>query len=253
MRARAAPGVNRLVVIAYHGETRALPHQQLHQLVLAGVGVLIFIHQQVADFILPALAHLFIALQQQRGQQDQIVKVQHVARFHMRIVQTVAVGEDPIPFAFGDRRGLGRRHQIVFPVRDRRDQLLQQHFVIFDQPLGELFEQRHLIGVIEEREVGLHSQRRILAFDDIQPQRVEGGDHQAARLFTAQRLADALFHLARRFIGKGDRRNVSRLISTVVDQMGDFVGDHAGFTRTGPCQHQAWSSNEFDRLLLSRV
>ena len=62
LRTRAAPGVDRLVVVAYHGETGTLAHQQLYQLVLAGVGVLILIHQQVADFILPALAHLFISL-----------------------------------------------------------------------------------------------------------------------------------------------------------------------------------------------
>ena len=132
----------------------------------------------------------------------------------MRVVQAIAVGKDAVTLAFGTCRSLGRRHQIVFPVRDRRDQLLQQHFVIFDQPFRQLFEQRHLVGVIKERKVGLHSQRRVFALDDIQTQRVEGGDHQPARLFTAQRLADALFHLTRRFVGKGDRRDMARLVST---------------------------------------
>ena len=214
MRTRAAPGVNRLIVIAYDGKARTLPYQQLHQLVLAGVGILVFIHQQVTDFVLPALAHLFIPLKQQRRQQDQIVEIQDVTGFHMRVVQTVAVGKDAVALAFGACRCLGRRHQIVFPVRDRRDQLLQQHFVIFDQPFRQLFKQRHLVGVIEERKVGLHAQRRVFALDNIQTQRVEGGDHQPARLFTAQRLADALFHLTRRFVGKGDRRDMARLVST---------------------------------------
>jgi hypothetical protein len=34
---RAAPRVDRLVIVAYHGKTRTLAHQQLHQLILAGV------------------------------------------------------------------------------------------------------------------------------------------------------------------------------------------------------------------------
>ncbi len=82
---------------------------------------------------------------------------------------------------------------------------------------------------------------------------MEGGDHQAARLFTPQRLPDTLFHLARRFVGKGHRRDMACLIAAAADQVGDLVRDDAGFTGTRPCQHQAWSSNEFDRLLLSRV
>ncbi len=132
MRTGTAPGVDRLIVIAYHGKTRALPDQQLHQLVLAGVGVLILIHQQIADLVLPAFAHLFIALQQQRRQQDQIVEIEHVTGFQMIVIQAIAVGEDPIPLAFGTCRGLFGVHQIVFPVGDRRDQLLQHRFVVFD-------------------------------------------------------------------------------------------------------------------------
>ena len=64
LRTRTAPGVNGLIVISDHRETRALSHQQFHQFILTGIGVLILIHQQVADFILPALTHLFITLQQ---------------------------------------------------------------------------------------------------------------------------------------------------------------------------------------------
>lgn len=67
--------VNRLIVIAYDGKACTQPYQQLHQLVLAGVGITVFIHQQVTNFILPALAYLFIPLKQQRRQQDQIVEI----------------------------------------------------------------------------------------------------------------------------------------------------------------------------------
>ena len=97
---RAAPGVDRLIVIAHHGKARPLPHQQFHQLILAGVGILVFIHQQIANPVLPALPHLFVALQQQRRQQDKVVKVEYIAGFHMRIVQPVAVRKDPIPLSF---------------------------------------------------------------------------------------------------------------------------------------------------------
>ena len=95
----------------------------------------------------------------------------------MRIIEPIAVGEDAVPFAFRASRRLRRRFQIVFPVGDRRDQLLQHHFVIFDQPFGELFEQRDLVGIIEQGKVRFHSQRGVFTFDDVQSQGVEGGNH----------------------------------------------------------------------------
>ena len=171
----------------------------------------------------------------------------------MCVVQTIAVSEDTIPFPFRAGCRLGWRHQIVFPVGDRRDQLLQQDFVIFNQPFRQLFKQRHLVGIIEKREVGLHPQRRVFALDNIQPQRVEGGDHQPARLFTAQRLPHTLFHLARRFVGKRYGSDVPRLIPASTDQVGDFIGDDSRFARSRTRQHQAGSGDEFDGLLLSGV
>lgn len=74
----------------------ALPYQHFtssYWLVL--VSCLVFIHQQVTNFVLPALAYLFIPLKRQRRQQDQIVRWD-VAGFHMRVVRSVAVGKDAV-------------------------------------------------------------------------------------------------------------------------------------------------------------
>ena len=49
----AAPAVDRLVVVAHRGELRTEAGQQLEQLVLAGIGVLVFVDQQVAQAVLP--------------------------------------------------------------------------------------------------------------------------------------------------------------------------------------------------------
>ena len=130
---------------------------------------------------------------------------------------------------------------------------MQLHFIVFNQPFGEILQQGDLIRIVKEREVGFHSQCGIFAFDDIQPQGMERRDHQATRLFAPQRLRDTLFHLARRLIGKGDRSNVSRLIAALVDQVGDFIGDHSSLTGTRARQHQAGAGNEFDSVLLAGV
>ena len=82
---------------------------------------------------------------------------------------------------------------------------------------------------------------------------MEGGNHQAPRFFAPQRLPDTFFHFTCRFVGKGYRRNMARLIAASADQVSDFIGDNAGLTGTGARQHQARSGNEFDGLLLARV
>ena len=140
LRPRAAPGVDRLVVVTHHGKARAVAHQQLNQLVLTGVGILVLIYQQIANTLLPAFAHLFVALQQQRRQQDQVVEVQHVARPHMGVVQAVAVGEQLVALRARQLRRPLRIDQVVFPVGDGRDQLRHQRFVAFQPLFGQLFQ-----------------------------------------------------------------------------------------------------------------
>jgi len=57
----AAPAVDRLIVVAHGGEGFARPGEQFQELVLGAVGVLVFIDEEVAQPVLPALAHLGIA------------------------------------------------------------------------------------------------------------------------------------------------------------------------------------------------
>ena len=171
----------------------------------------------------------------------------------MGVVQAVAVGEDAIALALRAGRRLRWGHQIVFPVGDRRDQLLEHHFIVFDQPFSQIFKQRGLIGIVKQREIRLHAQRRVFTLNDIQPQGMESGDHQPARLFTPQRLRHTLFHLACGLVGKGDGSDMTSLIAANADQVRNFIGDHAGFAGASTRQHQARASDKFDGLLLSGV
>ena len=64
LRPGATPGINGLVVITHHGQAVAWAYQQLYQQILTGVGVLVFVHQQVVNAVLPAFEHLRILLKQ---------------------------------------------------------------------------------------------------------------------------------------------------------------------------------------------
>src|SRR5690606_29832877 len=54
----AAPGVDRLVVVAHAGDAAALAGEGFQQAVLRVVGVLVFVHQQVAQALAPGVAAL---------------------------------------------------------------------------------------------------------------------------------------------------------------------------------------------------
>ncbi len=70
-----APGVDGLVVVAHHGDRGTAAGQQFHHLVLAIVGVLIFVDQQVAEAVLPALQCFFMCLEQLYRQTDKVVEI----------------------------------------------------------------------------------------------------------------------------------------------------------------------------------
>ena len=67
---RTAPGINALVVVAHCRELPFQSGQTAQQRVLAGVGVLAFVHQQVTQPLLPFQADVAVLLQQQHGQAD---------------------------------------------------------------------------------------------------------------------------------------------------------------------------------------
>ena len=89
LRARPAPGVDRLVVVADRRERAEPVHQLAHQRVLRRVGVLVLVDQQVADLAAPALADLRVRLEQLHGQPDQVVEVHRVARPQQLVVARV--------------------------------------------------------------------------------------------------------------------------------------------------------------------
>ena len=90
-RARATPGVNRLVIVADGGKRRARACEQLQQRVLAVVGVLVFIDQEVTHAVLPAFAHRVVLLQKRQRQGNEVVKIDGVIRAQPLVVMVIDV------------------------------------------------------------------------------------------------------------------------------------------------------------------
>ena len=75
---RAAPAIDRLVFVAHHADVAVRLGEQAHQLVLAAVGVLVFVDHDVAQPAVPGLARGLVVLQQAHGFEQQVVEIERV-------------------------------------------------------------------------------------------------------------------------------------------------------------------------------
>ncbi len=125
----AAPAVDSLVVVAHCRERRTRTGQQFQQLVLASVGVLILVDQQITQLVLPALADLLIFRKQFCGQADQIVKIHRL--IGMQCGDVIAVDDRGLLLVLvgGNRDRLFRHDQAVLPQRNDRLDLADKTLV----------------------------------------------------------------------------------------------------------------------------
>ena len=68
-----------------------------------------------------------------------------------------------------------------------------------------------------------------------------------------EQVADALLHLARGLVGEGDRGDVARIETAVVDQIGDLLGDHAGLAGTGAGENEQRTVEVTNGFALRRI
>ncbi len=251
-RLGAAPGVDRLVVVADHGEGAAQPDQQLHQLVLGGVGVLVFVHQQVADAVLPLLQDLRLLLEQQHRQHDEIVEIDCVERLEVAVVAGVEQGGVVVHRILGSGEGLLRGDEGVLPAGDAPLHFLFQLFIAV--LLAHQFaQQRGAVGGVEDGKAGLVAECAQFLADDVQPQGVEGGDAQPFALLALEQLADTLLHLAGGLVGEGHRGDMAGSDTTALNQIGNLLRNHARLARTGAGQHQQGTVDVADGFFLSGI
>ncbi len=235
LRPRAAPGVDGLVVVAHCREHPHLAHQGAHQFVLGAVGILVFVHQQMADTVLPVAAHLVTGLEQHHGVQDEVVEIHAVVGLQTALVFLVHPGDGDLHVVLRAVEGLVGQDQVVLPGGDLRPRDIRVQVQALAQDLPD---QVVAVGGIEDGEAGLQAHVAVFAAQDVEAQVVEGGHGQALAFAFLQQTAGALAHLAGRLVGEGDGHDVARRQAVVLDQVGDLGGDHPGLAAAGAGQHQ---------------
>ena len=244
----AAPAVDRLIVVAHRREAPALANQQLEHFVLRGVGVLVFVHQHMAQRRLPFGAHLGVLLQQLERQADQVVKVHalvgrqafFVARHDARQRAFFVVG--------GLRLGLRGIQAAVFPGADGPLPLPSGRGV---GAAAGVFQDAGDVVAVQNAELLLEAQHAAVLPQHAHAQRMKGADQHAARAFADQAFS-ALAHFGGGLVGESDGRNLLGFEARL-NQPPDLVRDHARLARAGTGQHQTRAVHVIDGFLLGQV
>ena len=250
-RIGAAPGVDRLVVVAHAGEVGLRPGQRLQQAVLGAVGVLVFVDQQVAQSLAPATGEVGVFLQQLQRQADQVVEIHGIESGQPPLVVAVDVGGLAFARALCGGRCAFGIEAFVLGAGDQRLHRFQRVAVrAFWQQVADLG--GAVVGV-EHGKAATQAGRLVLDLQDLQAHRVEGADRQAFGGVALDALRHALAHFLRRLVGEGDRRDVFRRHPPGSDQVRDLLGDDAGLAGARAGQHQHRSFGGIDGSALLRV
>ena len=126
---RTPPAVDALVIVAHHAQVPMLLGKQTHDMVLGHVGVLILVHQNIAEPVPILLQNIRPLLEELDGLQKQIVKVQGVGLLQPLLIE--GEGFRHLPRLIALDEVLLRAEGVVFGIgEDARQHALGEHFVV---------------------------------------------------------------------------------------------------------------------------
>ncbi len=264
-RIGAAPAVDRLVVVAHRAEVAVPRDELLDHEQLRAIRVLVLVHHHVAEGAGPALAHVGVLAQEAHRLGDEVVEVDRREAAQRRLVTRIDVGGDGVVVVAVDRRVVLGRAERVLGQRDAGQDAagVVAPVLAAARVPHQLAHHAHLIGGVVDHEAAREAERRPLALQDGQAQRVKRAHGQLARpaasALAARRTAaldqtgHAGAHLGGRLVGEGERRDVARIDAALEHQVRDAVGDHAGLARPGAGDDQERAALVQHRLPLGRV
>ncbi len=241
---RSTERIDALCIIPYDTNTLVLFGELQNDAVLGIVGILIFVYEHITELLPIAGKHIRKITEQNVGIYQQIIKIHssrlaapfpiagidvtdsgHLSRhiaFIRFLIGSIACRSDQMILSIGDA-GLHSPRLIGLFVKP--------HF--FDDGT----EQALTIGSIINGKLGSKSDILRFGTKDSGEYGMESPHPQITCPLHTYLAGNTLFHLTRRLIGKGQREDVPRIV-TVLQQIGDFISQHARLPRTCTGYHQ---------------
>ena len=254
-----AERVDRLRVVAHDADLRMGLRKAADDRVLRIVGVLILVHQNIAELLLVAGQHVGAVAQQDIGLQKQIIEVHRavaLAALAVDVVDVAEFGNLRLPVLGGVDRvgevGAGR-HEAVLGVGDARSQhvglvLLVRKVQLADDGFDEVLGVR---GFVDRERIGEADPFGVLP-QDARKDRVERAHADIAAAVVGQHLRDAFTHRLGGLVREGQGQDVERR-HALLDHVGDARGEHAGLARTGSRDDERGSVVVHDGIVLGGV
>ncbi len=252
---RAAPAVDRLIVVADAAEIPRSLREQAQPEILRDVGVLILVHQHVAETVLVLRQHVRLFLKQPDVFQQQIAEIDGVQRLQPRLIG----GVEFLAASIGEHRAVTRgnfigREAAVLPAVDDPGQHPRGPALVVDVGgTQNLLHQPDLVVGVQNGEIGFQPDQLRMPPQNFRADRMEGAKprHPLHRL--ADHGADALLHLARRAVGEGHGQNLRRPGAPGRQNMRNPRGENAGLSGARARKHQHRPVERFHRLKLLGV
>ena len=249
-----APAVDRLVVIADAADVFMPRGQEPQPEVLGDVGILIFVHEDVAEPAVVLRQKVRVILENLHAVQQEVAKIDRVQLLEAGLILIVKLGAAMIIGRRIPCGHLGGRQRAVFPVVDNIGQHPRGPALVVDaRRRDELFQQADLVVGIQNGEVGFQPHQLRMTAQELDADRVEGAKPGHALGGLAEHATHAFLHFAGGLVGEGHREDLVGARPVGGQQMHDTGGQRLGLASARARQHQHRAVQRFHRLALGRV
>ena len=249
---RAAPAIDRLIVVAHHHQALAALGEKAQPGVLHGVGVLELVDQDMAEATLVMLQQAGIVAPQVEGTQQQLGEVDDAGACAGRLVGFINAAHGGQEQVAAGLDALRADALILLPVNEPLRLLGRPALFIQAEVADYPLDQALLIVRVENLEVLGQPRFFPVRTQQAVSQAVEGADPHAGR-GVAQHVFDTVAHLGGRLVGEGHRQDAVWRDVQALDQEGDAVYQHTGLARAGTGQHQLMTRRRGDRVVLGGI
>ena len=251
---RAAPGIDRLVVIPHAADVLVTLRQQPQPVILDQVGVLIFVNQDIPKRTMVLSQDVRVGEQDLDHMQHQVAeigRVQHAQAGLIGLIQRRRASVRKIGFVGGSdpRRG----QSSVLPALDGRHQRGRSPALLID-PFGlhHLFQDAQLVVRVQDGEIRRQPDMFGMPAQHPRTQSMKRAEPQPLGRF-AEDGGDPFAHFPRRLVGEGDGQDLVGKRPSGQQDMREPCGQHTSLAGARPGQHQQRAVDGLHRLPLFRV
>lgn len=252
---RAAPTVNGLIFVADDADVALVSGEQTDEFFLRGIGILKFVHLNVAQALRPIGANAGIFAEKPDAAKQQIVEIESRGFAQDGFVLAINGGGAFAKGVEGVGFELLGREIAIFGVADAFAQgAWSELFFGNGEMVKRELDDAGLIVVIVNGEVVREAGGGCFAAKEASAKGVERGNPNIGGVAAggAQEVGDAPAHLLGGFVGEGYGENVSGG-NALLDEVRDAIGDDARFSGAGAGEDQHGAIGGKDGFALLRI